>query len=97
MSSSINKEELEHLAKLARLELDPSEEEKLLSDLGNILEHFKELQELDTSNVPPMAGGTDLKNVFREDTERENTNRGAGTEAFPESEKGFLKIPPIFE
>jgi len=97
MSSSINKEELEHLAKLARLELDPSEEEKLLSDLGNILEHFKELQELDTSNVPPMAGGTDLKNSFREDTERENTNRGAGTEAFPESEKGFLKIPPIFE
>ena len=97
MSSSINKEELEHLAKLARLELDPSEEEKLLADLGNILEHFKELQELDTTNVLPMTGGTDLKNAFREDTEHENTNRGAGTEAFPESEKGFLKIPAVFE
>jgi aspartyl-tRNA(Asn)/glutamyl-tRNA(Gln) amidotransferase subunit C len=97
MSSSINKEELEHLARLARVELDPGEEEKLLSDLGNILDHFKELQELDTSNVPPMTGGTDLKNVLREDTERENTNRGSGVEAFPESKDGFLKIPPIFE
>jgi aspartyl-tRNA(Asn)/glutamyl-tRNA(Gln) amidotransferase subunit C len=97
MSSSINKEELEHLAKLARLELNPDEEEKLLADLGNILEHFKELQELDTTNVAPMTGGTDLKNMFREDTERENTNRGAGTEAFPKSKDGYLKVPSVFE
>ena len=97
MSSTIGKRELEHLAKLARIELDPKEEEKLLKDLGNILDHFKELQALDTSNVEPMAGGTDLKNVFREDDERENTNRGAGVEAFPEKQDGYLKIPPVFE
>lgn len=101
MSSAINKKELEHLAALARLELDPKEEEKLLTDLGAILEHFKELQALDTTNVEPMAGGTDLKNVFREDSIEnggpENTNRGAGVDAFPESEDGFLKIPPVFE
>lgn len=101
MSSSIDKKELEHLASLARLELDPKEEEKLLSDLGTILEHFKELQALDTTNVEPMTGGTDLKNVFREDGADndgpESTNRGAGVEAFPKSEDGFLKIPPVFE
>lgn len=97
MASAINKQELEHLAKLARIELDPKEEEKLLKDLGNILDHFKELQELDTSNVPPMTGGTDLKNVFREDSERENTDRGAGIEAFPQKKDGFLKVPPVFE
>ena len=44
-----------------------------------------------------MTGGTDLLNVFRDDTERENTDRGAGAEAFPESEGGFLKVPPVFE
>lgn len=101
MSSSIDKKELEHLAALARLELDPKEEEKLLTDLGAILEHFKELQALDTSEVEPMTGGTDLKNVFREDGldngGPESTNRGAGVDAFPESEDGFLKIPPVFE
>jgi len=97
MASSLNKRDLEHLAKLARIELDPKEEEKLLKDLGNILDHFKELQELDTANVPPMTGGTDLRNVFREDGERENTNRGEGTDAFPEKKDGFLKTPPVFE
>ncbi len=97
MSSSINKKELEHLAELARIKLDPKEEEKLIADLGAILDHFKELEELDTKNVPPMTGGTDLMSVFREDAERENTNRGAGVDAFPESQDGFLKVPPVFE
>ena len=97
MASSLSKHDLEHLAKLARIELDPKEEEKLLKDLGNMLEHFKVLQELDTANVEPMTGGTDLKNSFREDGERENTNRGAGTEDFPEKKDGFLKVPPVFE
>jgi len=101
MSSSIDKKKLEHLAKLARLELTPDEEGKLLKDLGNILEHFEELQKLDTKDVPPMAGGTDLRNVFREDDPEKSggtsTNRGAGTEAFPESRDGYLKVPPVFE
>jgi aspartyl-tRNA(Asn)/glutamyl-tRNA(Gln) amidotransferase subunit C len=97
MPSPITKHELEHLAKLARIELDPNEEEKLLKDLGNILDHFTELQKLDTTNVAPMTGGTDLRNIFREDGERENTNRAAGVEAFPESRDGYLKIPPVFE
>jgi aspartyl-tRNA(Asn)/glutamyl-tRNA(Gln) amidotransferase subunit C len=96
MASALNKHDLEHLAKLARIELDPKEEEKLLKDLGAILDHFKELQTIDTTSVPPMTGGTDLINVFREDDERENTNQGAGIDAFPEKKDGFLKIPPVF-
>ena len=97
MASPINKTVLEHLAKLTRIELDPKEEEKFLKDLTEILDYFKELEALDTTNVMPMAGGTDLKNIFREDTERENTDRGAGVELFPESKNGFLKVPPVFE
>ena len=97
MSSSIGKKELEHLAKLARIEIAPGEEEKLLKDLGNILDHFKELETLDTTNVSPMAGGSDLMNALREDDERENTNRGAGVDAFPESKDGYNKVPPVFE
>ncbi len=97
MPPLINKKALEHLAKLARIELETREEEKLLGDLQNILNYFKELQELDTANVAPMAGGTELKNVFREDAERESTNRGAGVEQLPEKHDGYLKIPPVFE
>ena len=97
MASPINKTSLAHLAKLARIELDPKEEEKLLADLTKILDYFKDLEALDTSNVRPMTGGTDLRNIFREDTERENTDCGQGVELFPETKKGFLKVPPVFE
>lgn len=97
MASPINKTALTHLAKLARIELDPKEEEKLLKDLAAILDYFKELEALDTTNVVPMAGGTDLENIFREDTERENTDCGAGVVSFPETKNGFLKVPSVFE
>lgn len=95
--SPISKETLKYLANLARIELDPREEEKLLRDLQNILNHVSELQKADTSGVEPMNGGTELMNVFREDGERHDTNLGAGPEQFPNTEKGFLKIPPVFK
>lgn len=97
MAHELTKHDLAHLAELARIELDEKESEKLLADLGKILGHFTELQELDTSAVPPMAGGTDLKNIFRGDGDRENSDRGAGADAFPEKEDGYLKVPPVFE
>ncbi len=104
MSSPIDKKTIKHLAELARVELGSKEEEKLATDLGKILDHFKELQELDTKNTESMTGGTNLKNIFREDDGgeqpfdklRAGTNNGAGIDAFPEKEKGFLKIPPVF-
>lgn len=92
----LNQKTLEHLAELARIELKAGEEEKLLKDLQMILGHFEELQALDTSNVQPMTGGTDLKNVFREDEVGKTDDTGKGVDAFPESKDGFLKVPPIF-
>ena len=97
MSSPINKTVLAHLAKLARIELGKKEAEKLLEDLQKILDHFEELKALDTSGVAVMNGGTMLINSFREDAERENTLQGKGTDAFPETENGFVKVPPVFE
>lgn len=82
---------------LARLEVDEEKQEKLLKDLKSILSYFEELQALDTRNISPLTGGTSLKNVFREDEERENSFRGLGPELFPESQDGFLKIPAIFK
>ena len=97
MPSPIDKKTLDHLAELARIKLDGRQEEKLLHDLGKILDHFEELKEVDTTNIAPLAGGTMFTNAFREDGERENPLRGKGTESFPEKSAGFLKIPPVFE
>jgi aspartyl-tRNA(Asn)/glutamyl-tRNA(Gln) amidotransferase subunit C len=97
MSSLIDKKELEHLAELARIKLRPEEEKQLLHDMQNILEHVKELNSVPTDGVEPMNGGTRLTNIFREDEERENTNRGAGHDGFPKEDGGFLSVPPVFE
>jgi aspartyl-tRNA(Asn)/glutamyl-tRNA(Gln) amidotransferase subunit C len=97
MASEINKEELKHLAKLSRIELSDKEEEKLLKDLDEILDYFKEIKSLDTSKVTPMTGGTELKNITREDNEREKTNEKCGVENFPEIKDGALKVPSVFE
>lgn len=98
--SEINKKSLEHLAELARIELGEKEEKKLVEDLTKILDYFKELNEVDTSGVEPLTGGTSLVNVAREDTINRTDDTGKGRGAFPESEGDhegrYLKIPPIF-
>ena len=93
----INKDELQHLANLARIELTSEEEERFLSDLEKILNHFEELKSLDTEHVPAMTGGTELKNVMREDeNENKPLPREAAIDAFPETERGYLKVPHVF-
>jgi len=89
-----------YVAKLARIKLTADEEKKFSKDLGNILSHFKELQELDTQDIKPLTGGTDLKNSLREDKERFTKQDATDyTKTFPDNgkENGFLKVPPVFE
>ena len=97
MAEIINKKTLEYLAELARIRLDPEKEKKLLSDLKSILEYFKELEGVDTSEVQPMAGGTVSQNVFRNDGGECLGAKGKIIGIFPDERNGFLKIPPVFE
>jgi aspartyl-tRNA(Asn)/glutamyl-tRNA(Gln) amidotransferase subunit C len=97
MASPINKKTLRHLAELARIELNSREEEKILKDLQKIVGYFEELQELDAKGVQAVSGGTNLKNIFREDVGRTPANRGTEIESFPEEQDGFLKIPAVFD
>ena len=65
---AFTKETLEHISKLALLDLSEDEKNKLAQELGNILSYFKKIDSIDTSNVKPMTHPIDgLKNVFRED------------------------------
>jgi len=92
----ITKKELKHLEELARLEISQKNEEQLLSDLEKILDYFEELKKVDTGAVVPMTGGTFSQNVFREDNSENRLPREEAIKQFPEKEKGFLKIPPVF-
>lgn len=94
----LTKKDLEHLAELARIELKEGEEVKLQKDLGAILDYFKELQSINTDGVEPMAGGTELKNVLREDELASGIedDTGKGSEQFPDKLGNYLRVPPVF-
>ena len=95
----LSKKDINHLTNLARIGMDDKNkesEEKTLSDLGRILEYFDELKEVDTESVRPMEGGTSLEDVYRNDEVEKKFNTEASVGQFPESESGFLKIPPVF-
>jgi aspartyl-tRNA(Asn)/glutamyl-tRNA(Gln) amidotransferase subunit C len=63
----LSRQEVEHVALLARLELSDEEKERLTGRLNQIMEHFEMLQELDTSQVEPTSHSVPLQNVFRAD------------------------------
>ena len=93
----LTKKDLEKLAELARLDLKKGEEDKLLKNLGSVLDYFEELKNLDTEKIEPLSGATESSNVFREDSEEQSLEKGRTIEAFPENSGGYLKVPPVFE
>lgn len=97
----ITEETLEYLAKLSRMDLAEGEKKKLAGDLEEILNHFEELNEVNTAAVEPMTGGTTQRNVFRDDEAdvRKEMNGTASDiiDAFPAQERGYLKVPAVFD
>lgn len=89
--------EVEHIAKLARLEL--TEEQKALyrEQLSAILDYMAKLRELDTKDVPPTAGGGLTQMILREDESRPSLSTDALLKNAPEAEDDQFKIPPVFE
>ena len=91
----ITVKDVEHVAKLARLEL--TEEEKVLytKQLGDVLKYVDQMNEVDTSNVKPMTQVIDFVNVMREDTPHQEIPKEALMSNAPEEENGFFKVPKI--
>lgn len=99
MSTIIDKETVRKLSELARIEpeMDSQKNEKLISDLSSILDYFGELKKIDTEGVSPVIGGASVESVFRPDEVRDEHKESLIRSQFPESEDGYLKIPPVFE
>lgn len=96
MRNMLKEKDLENLAELSRMRLTKAEGAKLLGDLEKILTYVAELKEVPTDGIPPMAGGALLTNGTRPDGGEGRLTGDAAREAFPESTKGFLKVPPVF-
>jgi len=93
----LTKQEIQHIANLARLELTDKELETYGSQLSDILSYIDQLQEVDVSGVEPTAQVTGLENVMRED-EVEEWPEDEAREALkqaPEKEGKFIKVKRI--
>jgi aspartyl-tRNA(Asn)/glutamyl-tRNA(Gln) amidotransferase subunit C len=95
----ITMREVEHVAKLARLELSSDEKEKYLVQLEKILEYIDLLKKIDTKDVKPTSHALELENVWREDIlnpATEETRERILANA-PEREDDYFKVKKIIE
>jgi aspartyl-tRNA(Asn)/glutamyl-tRNA(Gln) amidotransferase subunit C len=89
--------EVEHVARLARLELSAAEKERMRSQLDVILGYVAKLREVDTTGVPPTAHVLPLVNVMREDEVRPSYPVEAMLANAPEPEGELFRVPRILE
>lgn len=93
----LSHEEVEHIAKLARLELTEEEKVRYGGQLSAILGHVAELQKLDTSSIPPMTAVFAGNSSLRPDKSRPSLATETLLKNAPAHEQDQFKIPPVFE
>ena len=93
----INREEVHKVAHLARLELTPEEEAQFTTQLGDILDYFEQLSELDVTDVEPTTRAIDVSNITRPDTLIPGQDRDRILAGAPEQEGDFFKVPKIMD
>lgn len=94
-SMALTREEVLHVAQLARLSLGAEEIELFTRQLNDILDYVAKLQELDTTGVSPLGHVAPLANVFREDVVRDSLSRDLSLANAPAREEGTFVVPRI--
>lgn len=92
---AITKKDVEHVAKLARLDFDELKKEQLVKDLNAMLAYIDKLNEIDTTNVEPLAqvGGAD--NALRDDEARPSPPQDDMMQNAPERSGSLFKVPKV--
>lgn len=87
--------EVEHVAKLARLELTEEEKIKYSKQLGDILTYVEQMNKVDTTDVEPMSHAIPVVNVMREDAVVSEQTKEELMANAPSKEDGFFRVPKI--
>ena len=95
--SKISREDVQHVARLARLELSEAELERMRVELNNILAYMDKLRSLDTRGVEPTSHAVPLRNVMREDEPRPSLPRDEMLANAPDRAGDFFRVPRIIE
>jgi len=86
-----------HIAKLARLKLSDDEVRLFAGQLGDILDHFKQLETVNTTGVEPLAHPLPVTNVLREDEPGVPFDPERALQNAPQREGSFFKVPPVLD
>jgi aspartyl-tRNA(Asn)/glutamyl-tRNA(Gln) amidotransferase subunit C len=89
----IDREQVLHVAKLARLELTDDEVETMATELSGILEHVDRISELDLAGVEPTSHVVKLENVLRSDEPRPSLDRDVALASAPDPVEGAFRVP----
>jgi aspartyl-tRNA(Asn)/glutamyl-tRNA(Gln) amidotransferase subunit C len=94
---SISLDEVRHVARLARLELDETEMLSFQSELNALLGHFVDIQSVDVSGIEPTAHAIALQSVWAEDEPWRPITRELALKNAPVSRAGLFVVPQIIE
>jgi len=93
----ISREDVEHVARLARLALSEAESERMREQLSGILAYIDTLRALDTAGVEPTSHAVPLVNVMREDATRASLPPEVALANAPDRSDDFFRVPRIIE
>ncbi|MCU1379432.1 MAG: aspartyl/glutamyl-tRNA(Asn/Gln) amidotransferase subunit [Acidimicrobiales bacterium] len=95
MADRITRDDVAHVAKLARLEVSEAELDLFTGQLAAVLEHADDVASLDTEGVPPTAHPLPLENVLRPDEPRPSLDRDEVLSQAPSVEQNRFRVPPV--
>ena len=93
--TKIGNNEVKKVAKLARLELNENEVQNHAKQLEKILDYIKQLEKINTENVPCTTRAIEMVNVFRKDEKKDYENSEELLDLAPSREDKFFKVPKI--
>jgi len=93
----LSREEVLHIALLARLGVTEEEVDRLSEQLSNIIENFEVLQKVDTAGIPPTAQSISLQNVTADDNFAPSFTPEEILLNAPRREEGFFRVRPVLE
>jgi aspartyl-tRNA(Asn)/glutamyl-tRNA(Gln) amidotransferase subunit C len=93
----LSRDQVRHVAMLARIGLEPGDEDFYAEQLSGILEHIDRLQQVDTDDIPPTAQVVEIVNQLREDVPRPCLTQAEALANAPAVQDGFFRVPSIQE
>ena len=94
---AISIQDVEHIAKLARLRLTEEEKQRFQKELGKIIEYFDQLKKLNTDGVPPTTHAVPLENVLREDIVTPSLPVDEALANAPDRKGNYFRVPKVVE